>query len=239
MWTMKRIAADAANNIQVDAGCLLKNFDVTNPVAPEDEDIVCATSGDISISATPDVTDFFEDVNNAPKNCLEGKRITGWNCSVGFTCLEVTPETLKMGLGAFKTTSNGGLAPRDQYETTDFKTLYWAGDMVDTDKLFVVKIGNAVNTAGFSFTATSDGKGNMPMTLTPHYSIENPSEMPLELYVLEKADEYEYEVVTPVGTENPAEEGWYEKTGNVYVLTEDTTVDSEKTYYERVSPEGA
>lgn len=42
--------------------------------------------------------------------------------------------------------------------------------------------------------------------------------------------------VTPVGTENPSEEGWYEYTGtygddNEYELSEDTTVDSEKTYY--------
>ena len=43
-----------------------------------------------------------------------------------------------------------------------------------------------------------------------------------------------YSAVTPVGTENPATEGWYEKNGDVYVLSEDTTVDSEKTYYEKV-----
>lgn len=45
---------------------------------------------------------------------------------------------------------------------------------------------------------------------------------------------YEYVEVTPVGTENPSEEGWYELVDGEYVLTEDTEVDSEKTYYERV-----
>lgn len=44
-----------------------------------------------------------------------------------------------------------------------------------------------------------------------------------------------YSAVTPVGTENPSEEGWYEKDGDVYTLTTDTTVDSEKTYYEQVT----
>lgn len=43
-----------------------------------------------------------------------------------------------------------------------------------------------------------------------------------------------YNAVTPVGTENPSEEGWYEKDGDVYELTTDTTVDSEKTYYKQV-----
>lgn len=49
---------------------------------------------------------------------------------------------------------------------------------------------------------------------------------------------YELQIteMTPVGTENPSEEGWYEYTGTYgddteYELTEDTTVDSEKTYY--------
>lgn len=44
-----------------------------------------------------------------------------------------------------------------------------------------------------------------------------------------------YDAVTPVGTENPKEEGWYERSGSagsyVYTLTTDTTVDDQKTYY--------
>jgi len=43
-----------------------------------------------------------------------------------------------------------------------------------------------------------------------------------------------YQAVTPVGTENPVEEGWYELSGSNYILSEDTTVDSGKTYYEKV-----
>ena len=43
-----------------------------------------------------------------------------------------------------------------------------------------------------------------------------------------------YDEVSPLGTENPVTEGWYEKNGDVYVLSADTTVDSEKTYYEKV-----
>ena len=46
-----------------------------------------------------------------------------------------------------------------------------------------------------------------------------------------------YDAVSPVGTENPLSEGWYERSGSVgsyvYTLTSDTTVDSEKTYYEK------
>lgn len=45
-----------------------------------------------------------------------------------------------------------------------------------------------------------------------------------------------YEEVTPVGTENPANLGWYEvNAAGKYVLTSDTTVTQNKDYYVRVS----
>ena len=49
---------------------------------------------------------------------------------------------------------------------------------------------------------------------------------------------YEYTAVEPVGSENPKEEGWYVLQGDVYVPTNDTTVDENKTYYERTEVTG-
>ena len=43
-----------------------------------------------------------------------------------------------------------------------------------------------------------------------------------------------YLEVTPVGTENPKALGWYEKDGNNYVLTTDTTVNVSHTYYRKL-----
>ena len=42
-----------------------------------------------------------------------------------------------------------------------------------------------------------------------------------------------YDEVTPVGSENPKNEGWYEKEGAIYRKSVDKTVDETKTYYER------
>ena len=51
-----------------------------------------------------------------------------------------------------------------------------------------------------------------------------------------------YEEVTPASGDNPSVEGWYERSGSVgsyvYTLTTDTTVDSEKTYFEKVETGG-
>lgn len=43
---------------------------------------------------------------------------------------------------------------------------------------------------------------------------------------------YTYTKVTPVGTENPKEEGWYIKNGTEYILALDTTVIADREYYE-------
>ena len=44
---------------------------------------------------------------------------------------------------------------------------------------------------------------------------------------------YTYTAVTPTGEEDPSGEGWYVLSGDGYIPTADTTVDSNKTYYER------
>lgn len=49
---------------------------------------------------------------------------------------------------------------------------------------------------------------------------------------------YTYTEVTPVGTENPKEEGWYIKNGTDYILALDTTVVADREYYEVSVGEG-
>ena len=46
-------------------------------------------------------------------------------------------------------------------------------------------------------------------------------------------DSYQYTIVTPQQGDNPQEEGWYEKNGNVYSLTTDTSVAEGKNYFTR------
>ena len=194
MWSATKITADAAEKMQVNAGLLLNKFDVTNPIEPVDADIVCETTGDFSITCTPETQDFFEDVNNAPTNTLEGKRITGWTCGLGVTALSITDETLALSLGAYEETDDGEIRPRKTYKVEDFKSLYWIGDMIDENKLFVVVMDNTVSTGGLSFTSTNNGKGGLALTLTPHVSAKELDKVPMAFYILEKkVDETEDE----------------------------------------------
>ena len=62
--------------------------------------------------------------------------------------------------------------------------------------------------------------------------VVSPEGRPVDKGYYEKIDVYT--AVTPEGTENPSEEGWYESDGQVpptYTLSADTTVDGAKTYY--------
>lgn len=188
MWSATRISADAASKMQTNAGILLNAFDVENPVEPADSAIVCETTGDFSITCVPETVDFFEDVNNAPTNTKEGKRITGWTCGLSITALSITEEMLKLSLGASEVGEDGGVHPRTQYKIEDFKSLYWIGDMIDEDKLFVVAMDNTVSTGGLSFTASNDAKGNLGLDLTPHATIEDMEKVPMAFYILTKVE---------------------------------------------------
>ena len=188
MWRATRISADAAEKMQVNAGLLLNTFDVENPVEPEDTAIVCETTGDFSITCVPTTEDFFADVNNAPTNTMEGKQITGWDCSLGITAISVTEDMLKLALGAADTMSDGGITARRTYKSEDFKSLYWIGDMADENKLFAVVMDNTVSTGGLSFTSTNNGKGGIALTLMPHATIKDIEKVPMAFYILEKVE---------------------------------------------------
>lgn len=194
-WRATRISADAAQKMQMNAGILVKKFDITNPVAPVDEDIVCETTGDYSITCVPQTQDFFEDVNNAPVNTKEGKQITGWDCGLTVTSLTINPEALKLALGAADIGEDGGIHPRVLYRDGDFIPLWWLGDMFDEDKLLVVAMDNTVSTGGVSLTTTKNGKGGLALTLTPHASLKDQTKVPMAFYILTKVgDDGEEEI---------------------------------------------
>lgn len=188
MWSATKISADAASKMQVSAGLLLNKYDVTSPGEPADANIVCETTGNYSITCVPTVSDLFADVNNAPLNTMEGKRIDGWTCGLSVTALSITDETLRLAMGAAADTTNGGITARKQFETTDFKSLYWIGDMLDPGKMLVVVMDNTVSTGGISFTATNNGKGQLALTMTPHASMTAPDKVPMAFYILEKTE---------------------------------------------------
>lgn len=239
-WKASRVSADQINDIQVDGGVLLKGtgFNPADPKLFNEADILLVMTGSPAINCVPTTEDFYADVIGVPNNSKEGKRVTGWDASIGGTALNFDQSALAMYLGSSKPTADGlGITPKYQYDLSDFKDMWALFDMADPTKLFAVKIESALNTAGLAFSTSKNGKGQTNFTLTAHTDANDPESVPMDFYFLEKSGdtptEYTYTAVTPVGTENPKEEGWYVLSGDRYVLTQDTEVDSNKTYYER------
>lgn len=94
------IPQDTFNDMQVDAGVLLKNFNPASVSAPSDGDIICATTGGISATCSPTYTDWGEDVDNCPNNTKELKQLEGWECRFSATALGTSPEQIRLALGA-------------------------------------------------------------------------------------------------------------------------------------------
>lgn len=175
------IPEDTFDELQTEAGVLLKTFDPAQP-AVTDANIICATTGGIQVSCVPTYSDYGEDVDNCPNNMKELKHLDGWECKISTTCLGTSPELIKMALGAADITAvSSKITPRKDLAQTDFADIWWVGDRADGG-LVAVKLINALSTGGFSLQTTKNGKGQIALELTGHVSIEAQSVMPMEFY---------------------------------------------------------
>lgn len=178
------IPQETFSALQMDAGVLLKTFNPDNPVAPNDADIICATTGGINASCVPSFSDMGEDVDNCPVNMMELKHLDSWECKMSFTALGVTPEVIKWSLGAADISNTSKIVPRRNLAQTDFADLWWVGDRADGG-FAAVKLKNALSTGGFTLQTTKSGKGQLSVELTGHVSISAQDVVPMEFYSTE------------------------------------------------------
>lgn len=207
------IPEDTFNALQLDAGVLLKRFNPANPVAPADEDIICATTGGINPSCVPTYSDLGEDVDNVPVNMKELKHLDSWECKISTTSLGTSPELIKLALGcADINAQTSAIVPRKDLKQSDFTDIWWVGDKADGG-LVAIQLKNALSTAGFSLQTTKNGKGTVSIELTGHVSINNQSEVPMVFYSMDASEDVNFKVsqtlshVTSTYTEHYVESG--------------------------------
>ena len=172
--------------LQMDAGVLLKTF---NPATPsvQDTDIICATTGGIQASCSAEYSDLGEDIDNCPVNMKELKHLDSWTCTMSFTSLGTSPASIKMALGAadIDGTDSTKIVPRAELEQTDFSDIWWVGDRADGG-FVAVQLKNALSTGGFSIQTTKNGKGQVSVELTGHVSISAQKVVPMVFYSAEQ-----------------------------------------------------
>lgn len=176
------IPENTFSEIQTDAGVLLKTFDPATGAEPNDEDIICATTGGITATCVPTYTDYGEDVDNCPGNMMELKHLSGWDCKLAFVSLGTSADAVRLALGAADiNTATGAVTPRATLKAADYSDIWWVGDRADGGML-AVQLKNALSTGGFSLKSVKNGKGQITMELTGHVSLEAQEVVPMVFY---------------------------------------------------------
>lgn len=183
-----KIPQDTFEQLQVDAGVLVKDFTPTADATLDETKIITATTGGIQVSCVPTYSDYGEDVDNCPANMKELKHLDSWECRMAFTALGTSVELIKLSLGAADVdgTNKAKIIPRRDLKQADFADLWWIGDRADGG-FVAVKIINALSTSGFSLQTTKNGKGQNSIELTGHVSIEAQDVVPMEFYSVDPA----------------------------------------------------
>ena len=181
-----KIPETTFQKLQLNAGVLLKTFDPSKATVDQ-ASIVGATSGGVSFAATPAVSDFGEDIDNAPKNTKELKRLDSWDVSMSGTFVTMDSTVAKLMM-ASATASADKITPRNDLAAEDFTDLWWVGDYSDengeTNGGFIaIHMMNSLSTGGFAIQSGDKAKGTFAFTFTAHYSIADQNKVPFEVYV--------------------------------------------------------
>lgn len=186
MGTFTVIPQSTFEDMQLDAGVLLKTFNPASPAAPADADIITATTGGINVVCQPTFSDLGEDVDNVPVNMKELKHLDSWACSIATTALGTSPSLIKMSLGCadIDGTNSSMIVPRADLAQTDFSDIWWVGDRADGGCV-AVQLKNALSTSGFSLQTTKNGKGQTSITIEGHVSISAQKEVPMVFYSID------------------------------------------------------
>ena len=182
-----QIPADTFENLQMNAGILLDEFTPSTGVIGK---IIGATTGGINFTATPTYSDYGEDIDNCPKNMKELKNLDSWEATLSGTFASVSASLAKMLIGAADADKSDAthIIPRNDILETDFQDIWWVGDYSnlngDTNGGFcAVHLINALSTGGFQIQSTDKAKGQFAFSFTGHYSMDDQSRVPFEIFV--------------------------------------------------------
>lgn len=190
-----KIPETTFQQLQLNAGILLSSFNPSTATV-ENTAIIGATTGGVEFSATPEYSDFGEDIDNAPKNMKELKKLDNWTVEMSGTFVTVDGNSIKTTIGAadIDKSDSTHIVPRNDLVDGDFTDLWWVGDYSDKNGeskggYLAIHMMNTLSTGGFAIQSTDGGKGNFAFTFTAHYSMNAQETVPFEVFV--KAGEVE------------------------------------------------
>ena len=184
-----KIPTDTFKELQLNAGVLVSEFTPSSGTITA-ANIIGATSGGVNFTATPEYTDFGDDIDNCPKNMKELKRLDNWTVEMSGTYLTVNTTVAKALVGAadIDGSDNTKIVPRNDIADADFSDIWWVGDYSDKNGAtnggyMAIHLINALSTGGFQLQSGDKAKGQFAFTYTAHYSNTDPDKVPFEIYV--------------------------------------------------------
>ena len=184
-----KIPTDTFKELQLNAGVLVSEFMPSSGTVTA-TNIIGATSGGVNFTATPEYTDFGDDIDNFPKNMKELKRLDNWTVEMSGTYLTVNTTVAKALVGAadIDGSDNTKIVPRNDIVDADFSDIWWVGDYSDKNGAtnggyMAIHLINALSTGGFQLQSGDKAKGQFAFTYTAHYSNTDPDKVPFEIYV--------------------------------------------------------
>ena len=195
---------DTANNLQLDAGIICKG--ITNPYKPTAGELknkcIGATSGGAEFEVTPEITNIFEDLDDAKGKYKGGVEITNIDIVFSFTMKEMTAENFKLAMGCADITQVKAnevqanelssdnlhhtlLTPRLEIKDEDFiDNICWYGRKRNGEKVCIV-LHNVFNEGGLNYTSESAGKGSLEVELHAFFDLKNPDKVPYEVIIFD------------------------------------------------------
>lgn len=194
-----RIPEATFKKLQLNAGILAKDFDPKTGAVKE-EDLLGATSGGVNFAATPNYSDYGEDIDNAPVNVKELKKLDSWDVKMSGNFITVDVGLAKFLISAADVDEADTtlVKPRNDVLLSDFANLWWIGDYSDINEdgtetgtagFVAIHMLNTLSTGGFQLQSGNREKGQFAFEFTGHYSIEDQSKVPFEVYVKSGEDD--------------------------------------------------
>lgn len=188
------VASDTFQKFQLNAGVLITEFDPANPFPLDRSKIFIATNGGANFTATPTFMDFGDDVDNVPANTKELKVLQSVEVTLSGTGKTLDTATAKRLMAAANIGANGKVTPRLDLRDSDFADLWWVGDYSDVNTgdsagFIAIRLINALSTGGFAMQSQKNGKADYAFTFTGHYSINDMTIIPYELYIVEGVED--------------------------------------------------
>ena len=194
MFNQKRITgqtSETKENLLLGAGVFAKDYVVgtdTLESIKTDKKLLGATSGGGTKNG------HYLQIDGMPENTKGNYILDSWATQLQITLQETTVESLKMALTAAKTdttttTNYTTIIPKNGMEDEDYiDSVSFIGRLSGSNDPIVITIFNAINTADLSLNPQDGKEGTVQLTLTGHYTADDPESPPFKIFYPKKAE---------------------------------------------------